>query len=804
VTERIGTYEIRRLLARGGMSVVFLVRQPALDREAVLKQLNLESHDPSLAQRFVDEARLAAALSHPNIVTLFDFFEYGGVPYIAMEYVAGGSLRPLVGALGLPQVFGVLEGVLSGLEHAERRGVVHRDLKPENVLLSARGTVKIADFGIARAYSALQARLTSTGTTMGTPMYMAPEQATDGPLGAYTDLYAVGVIAYELLAGRPPFRLDAPLAVLYCHVHQPPPPLADLVTGLPGSMCDWVHRLLAKQPSSRPQSAGEAWETLEEIAVGELGPYWRREAALAPGAAMVVEDERPSRPPSPPTRELPTRVTSEPPPGDRRARPHRVVVVGAVAALLAAGGLVAVLTSGTLRRAARGDAPAPGGRAAMPYDFDRDGRAETVIALPDGKRRGDRIHGGVVLVHERRRRSGPPWTVLTEAAAGVPPPAVATDAFGTALASGDFDADGRSDLAVGAPGRDHVSVLYGSAGGLLSGRRQQLAGARAAREGRSFGYAAIARDLDGDGFADLVVTARTADHSAPGSGALELVFGGPRGLRPASARMVSAPTQVTDFGRRIRSGDIDRDGHVDLVEGAIEGRTGDGHLSFCPGAPRGPVECRPVDNAGGTSSLAVADVNGDGFADIVQGDAGDAGDGGEVRLWPGGRRGPARTPLRITQTTRRVPGLDDPGDGFGATVETGDIDSDGYADIIVGAPGEDDGAGSIVVVRGGRAGIAATGHTAFDQDSPGVPGASAAGHAFGDSLALLRLSGGRRPDLVVAAPGARPEEDRILVIASGPGMFAPGERRTSLLGGVERGVRASAGARIRIGHAETG
>jgi serine/threonine protein kinase len=253
VTERIGTYEIRRLLARGGMSVVFLVRQPALDREAVLKQLNLESHDPSLAQRFVDEARLAAALSHPNIVTLFDFFEYGGVPYIAMEYVAGGSLRPLVGALGLPQVFGVLEGVLSGLEHAERRGVVHRDLKPENVLLSARGTVKIADFGIARAYSALQARLTSTGTTMGTPMYMAPEQATDGPLGAYTDLYAVGVIAYELLAGRPPFRLDAPLAVLYCHVHQPPPPLADLVTGLPGSMCDWVHRLLAKQPSSRPQ-----------------------------------------------------------------------------------------------------------------------------------------------------------------------------------------------------------------------------------------------------------------------------------------------------------------------------------------------------------------------------------------------------------------------------------------------------------------------------------------------------------------------------------------------------------------------
>ena len=114
------------MLARGGMAVVYLVHQPALDRDVVLKRLDLEGGDPALAQRFVREARLAATLDHPNVVTLFDFFEHDGVPYIAMEYVAGGSLRELVGRLELPQVCGVVEGVLAGLGHAERQGIAHR------------------------------------------------------------------------------------------------------------------------------------------------------------------------------------------------------------------------------------------------------------------------------------------------------------------------------------------------------------------------------------------------------------------------------------------------------------------------------------------------------------------------------------------------------------------------------------------------------------------------------------------------------------------------------------------------------
>ena len=276
-TQRVGSYEIVRMLARGGMAVVYLVRQPALDREVVLKRLDLERDDPTLAQRFVREARLAAALDHPNIVTLFDFFEHDGVPYIAMEYVNGGSLRSLIGTLDLPQVLGVLEGVLAGLAHAERRGIAHRDLKPENVLVTRRGNVKIADFGIARAYNALSQRLTVTGKAMGTPVYMAPEQAMDDPIGPQTDLYALGVIVYELLAGRPPFESDSPMGVLYCHVHKPPPPLP---ASLPPAVREWVGRLLEKAPADRPPSAGAAWQSLEEIAVSELGPYWRRAAAI--------------------------------------------------------------------------------------------------------------------------------------------------------------------------------------------------------------------------------------------------------------------------------------------------------------------------------------------------------------------------------------------------------------------------------------------------------------------------------------------------------------------------------------------
>jgi serine/threonine protein kinase len=320
VKQRVGSYEIVRVLARGGMAAVYLAHQPALDRDVALKQLELQGADTTLAQRFVREARLAAALDHPNVVTLFDFFEHGGVPYIAMEYVGGGSLRPLVGSLSLPQVFGVLEGVLAGLAHAEAAGIAHRDLKPENVLITRGGGVKIADFGIARAYNALTPSLTSTGSAIGTPTYMAPEQALDEPLGPHTDIYALGVMAYELLAGRPPFEPGtSPMAVLYCHVHKDPPPLAARAPDVPEPVYGWVAWLLAKKPADRPGSAAEAWETLEEIAVTELGPYWRRSAAIgAPEPDDGADRTTLVDVPGAPTPVVPP--PAEPPPRHRRRR----------------------------------------------------------------------------------------------------------------------------------------------------------------------------------------------------------------------------------------------------------------------------------------------------------------------------------------------------------------------------------------------------------------------------------------------------------------------------------------------------
>src|SRR5262249_35164929 len=156
--------------------------------------------DPSFVQRFLRESRLTGSLNHPNIVTVHEYFEHEGTPFIAMEYFERGSLRPHVGRLDLSRIAGVLEGLLAGLAYAETEGIVHRDLKPETVMVSSGGTVKIADFGMAKARELHAAvELTASGTTVGTPAYMAPEQARGSAVGPATDLYSLGVIAYELL-----------------------------------------------------------------------------------------------------------------------------------------------------------------------------------------------------------------------------------------------------------------------------------------------------------------------------------------------------------------------------------------------------------------------------------------------------------------------------------------------------------------------------------------------------------------------------------------------------------------------------
>ena len=284
VLRKVGRYEILREVGRGGTAVVYLARQTQLERRVALKELAaFHAADPAFAERFLREARLAGSLNHPNIVTVHEYFEHDGVPFIAMEYFERGSLRPLVGQLTLTQVAGVLEGVLSGLTVAETRGIVHRDLKPENVMVTSGGGVKITDFGIAKALQASpgSASLTSTGSTVGTPAYMAPELALGNEIGPWTDLYGLGVMAYELLVGNVPFdRAEMPIAILLRHVHEAVTPLRSVRPELDPRLSEWVERLLAKDPADRPRNATQASEELEEVLIRILEPRWRRDAAL--------------------------------------------------------------------------------------------------------------------------------------------------------------------------------------------------------------------------------------------------------------------------------------------------------------------------------------------------------------------------------------------------------------------------------------------------------------------------------------------------------------------------------------------
>jgi serine/threonine protein kinase len=256
-------YEIVREIGRGANAVVYLARHVELNRLEALKRLSRIDVGDGTAARFLREAQLAAGLTHPNIVAVYDYFEQNRTPYIAMEYLERGSLRPLVGRLTLAEVFTVLEGLLAGLAYAERHGVVHRDLKPENLMLTDDGQIKIADFGIAKA-SATTTNLTRTGLVVGPPAYMAPEQARGEETGPAADLYSVGIIGYELVSGSVPYSGADPVSILHSHVYDPLPALSLRKPDVDSRLAGWIEHLLEKDPSRRA-GAREALDELRAI-----------------------------------------------------------------------------------------------------------------------------------------------------------------------------------------------------------------------------------------------------------------------------------------------------------------------------------------------------------------------------------------------------------------------------------------------------------------------------------------------------------------------------------------------------------
>lgn len=313
----LGDYQILRRLGRGGMAVVYLAEQRSLGRQVALKVLRKDlAGDPAYIKRFQNEARAAAALVHANIVQIHEVGCLDGVYFIAQEYVAGQNLKQLLSRRAKPlepaAAIRILRQVAAALHKAGERGIVHRDIKPENIMLTADGLVKVADFGLARAPRGGDLGLTQENVTVGTPLYMSPEQAEGKTLDHRSDLYSLGVTAYEMLAGRPPFEGETALSVALQHVNSEPVRLESLRPDVPFALCRVVHKLLAKAPADRFQLAADLlrelralnldgddewssdlhdWALAETMAVAD----GRQEATQQLAKVMVQSANKPSR-----------------------------------------------------------------------------------------------------------------------------------------------------------------------------------------------------------------------------------------------------------------------------------------------------------------------------------------------------------------------------------------------------------------------------------------------------------------------------------------------------------------------------
>ncbi|AFE09870.1 serine/threonine protein kinase [Corallococcus coralloides DSM 2259] len=297
---QLGEFIIQERIGAGGMGVVYRAEHPIIGKQAAIKVLRAELMSPEQAQRLLVEARSVNAIRHPGILDIFNFGSLpDGRPYVVMELLQGQSLAAVLrakGQLDVGTAVWMLDQILSPLGAAHRAGVVHRDLKPANVFMAERPDaapmLKLVDFGIAKVLQSSEGLTNADGSVLGTPDYMAPEQVRGGAVGPATDLYALGVMAFQMLTGARPFQGDN-VQVLFAHVEQAPPPPSSKVEGIPPVLDALVLQLLEKAPAKRPASAEEVRQRLKALSLE------RPPDALSPSVAVEPKREEPTSPTAP-------------------------------------------------------------------------------------------------------------------------------------------------------------------------------------------------------------------------------------------------------------------------------------------------------------------------------------------------------------------------------------------------------------------------------------------------------------------------------------------------------------------------
>lgn len=304
LTQRtLGNYVLLRRLGKGGMAHVYLAHQQTLDRPVALKILRPElATDRAYVARFHREAQAAAALVQANIVQIYEVGEVEGIHFIAQEYVRGQNLRQYLNRHRVVEpilAISIMRQVAAALSRASEHGVIHRDIKPENIMLAPNGEVKVTDFGLARIADDKRSDLTQIGITMGTPLYMSPEQAEGKPVDTRSDLYSLGITAWHMLAGHPPFQGETALSIAVQHVKQELPDLSALRPDLPKDVCAIVNKLAAKLPEDRFATPQQLIKQLRSLDFDDIADWELlserlsvEEPGLADGGKPTVAETR--------------------------------------------------------------------------------------------------------------------------------------------------------------------------------------------------------------------------------------------------------------------------------------------------------------------------------------------------------------------------------------------------------------------------------------------------------------------------------------------------------------------------------